>query len=151
MRHLQAESGTDPALTSKGAAEARLLAGWFRRSDRPRAIFVSRFRRAQDTAAPLAAAAGVTPVIYDPSDTPGLVRAVKAQTGSVLVVGHSNTIPDIVEQLGGTRPAPIAHDQHGDIWRVSARVGTTEMLQLTHPPTRQGVKGRRKKRSPPAS
>lgn len=130
MRHLKAESGTDPGLTAAGAAQAQLLAKRFDKRDRPTSIYVSKFRRTQETAAPLAAAAGIVPIIYDPADTPGLVQAVNARSGNILVVGHSNTVPDIVEQLGGARPEPIAHDRHGDIWRITRPGGATEKLRL---------------------
>ena len=130
MRHLQAESGGDPGLTESGRRDAQLLADRFRNSDRPRAIFVTRFRRSQETAAPLAARLQVRPIIYDPSDNDALVQAVKAERGNVLIVGHSNTVPEIVERLGGARPAPIQHHEHGDIWRVSGRRGEVEKLRL---------------------
>ena len=129
MRHLQAESGADPTLTAEGRRQALLLADWFPKTNRPRAIYVSRFRRAQETAAPLAARLGLRPIVYDPASSDALVAAVKAEPGTVLVVGHSNTVPDIVERFGGARPEPIQHQQHGDIWRVSADRSTAR-LQL---------------------
>ena len=48
-------------------------------SDRPRAIYVSDFRRTRQTAAPLAARLGLTPIVYDPADTPGLIARVRAE------------------------------------------------------------------------
>ena len=119
MRHLQAGAGQDPALTEEGSRQAQKLAGWFAAKAAPRAIYVSTLRRARDSAAPLAAKLGLGLKPYDPANTDALVAAVNAESGSVLVVGHSNTVPDIVERLGGVRPEPIQHDQHGDIWIVS--------------------------------
>ena len=133
MRHLQAEAGVDPGLTAAGAEQARSLATWFGKRDGLRAIYVSRYRRAQETAAPLAAKLGVQPTVYDPANSDALVQAVKANRGNVLVVGHSNTVPDIVERLGGVRPAPIEHDQFGDIWRVTGDAGMTAKLHLRSP------------------
>ncbi|HWH22491.1 MAG TPA: phosphoglycerate mutase family protein [Allosphingosinicella sp.] len=119
MRHLEAQQGpADPGLTAEGQRQATLLPSFFQ-GDPPRAIYVSSTRRAQETAAPLARALGITPKVYDPANTPALVQMVKAEPGPVLVIGHSNTVPDIVQQLGGQRPEPIAHNQHGDIWHVS--------------------------------
>jgi hypothetical protein len=43
---------------------------------------------------------------------------VRAGPLPALIVGHSNTVPDIVAQLGGTRPAPLVHADFGDIWRI---------------------------------
>ncbi|HWH21816.1 MAG TPA: phosphoglycerate mutase family protein [Allosphingosinicella sp.] len=130
MRHLETPQGVqDPNLTAEGQANARLLPSFFE-NDPPAAIYVSSTRRAQQTAAPLAQALGITPKIYDPANTPALVQRVRAETGTVLVVGHSNTIPDIVQQLGGTRPDPIVHDQFGDVWHISGINGATLRLRL---------------------
>ncbi len=128
MRHLQKAEGQDPALSAEGAGNARRLASWFGK-DRPAAIYVSTTRRARDTAAPLAARLGLSAKEYDPRDTPGLVARVKAEAGTVLIVGHSNTVPEIVAQLGGPRPTDLAETDYGDIFRVR-RDGTVERLRL---------------------
>jgi phosphohistidine phosphatase SixA len=122
MRHLHTAGGTDPGLTDEGLRHAQALARWL--ADRVSAgelaaIYVSATRRAQQTAALVAARFGITPTVYDASDTAALVASVRAETGAVLIVGHSNTVPDIVELLGGPRPADIAHDDFGDIWLLA--------------------------------
>lgn len=129
MRHLNTPAGErDPDLTDEGQRAATALASWFRNA-RPAAIFVSHFKRSGQTAAPLAALLGLTPIVYDPADTPGLIARVRATRGPVLIVGHSNTVPDIIEQLGGTRPAALVHEDFGDIWRV-APDGATARLRI---------------------
>lgn len=129
MRHLNTPEGErDPDLLPEGRRTAETLVAWF--GDRPlRAIYVSDYRRTRQTAAPLAARRGLTPVVYDPADTPALVTRVRAEGGPVLIVGHSNTVPDIVAQLGGTRPEPLTHPDFGDVWMVSPG-GATERTQL---------------------
>ena len=129
MRHLQAETGEDPGLTAEGMAQARRLASWFEKANAPGTIFVSKYRRAQESAAPLAAKLGLTPVVYDPGDDEGLLRMLAAGEGTILVVGHSNTVPGIVERLGGARPADISHDQFGDIWLVYGGAATKLHLE----------------------
>jgi broad specificity phosphatase PhoE len=128
MRHLQKAEGQDPALSAEGAGNAQRLASWFDK-DRPTAIYASSTRRARETAAPLAARLGLRVKDYDPKDTSGLVARVKAEAGTVLVVGHSNTVPEIVAQLGGARPADLAETDYGDIFRVR-RDGSVEQLKL---------------------
>ena len=126
MRHLHTPAGErDPDLTAEGRAAAERLVDLLGR-ERIRAIYVSTFKRTAQTAAPLAARLGLTPMTYDPADTPALVARVRAEGGRVLVVGHSNTVPDIVEQLGGTRPAPLTHEDFGDVWRIDS-TGTTRL------------------------
>ena len=131
MRHLHTPAGvSDPDLTSEGVKYAAAVDDWFLR-DPPNAIYVSSTKRAQQTAAPLAARLKLTPKIYDPRDTPGLIAAVSAESGTVLIVGHSNTVPDIVEKLGGQRPGDLTHEDFGDIWHVEGPERTTTRVHLS--------------------
>ena len=119
VRHLHTPAGErDPDLLPEGKAAAEALAKWFK-GKRLRAIYVSDFRRTRQTAALLADARRLTPIVYDPADTPALIARVRATKGPVLIVGHSNTVPDVIEALGGTRPAPLSHPNFGDIWTVT--------------------------------
>ena len=134
MRHLDTPAGErDPELLPEGRRSAELLATWFG-AERPRAIYVSDFRRTRQTAGPLAARLGLAPIVYDPADTPGLIARVRAGPLPALIVGHSNTVPDIVAALGGTRPAPLVHEDFGDIWRVAADGATTRLRIDPRPP-----------------
>jgi broad specificity phosphatase PhoE len=119
MRHLDTPQGErDPDLTAAGHRNAATLVRWF--AGKPlAAIYISDFKRTRQTVAPLAVRRGLTPKRYDPADTAGLVRRVRGERGPILIVGHSNTVPDIVAQLGGPRPAPLSHPDFGDIWTIA--------------------------------
>jgi phosphohistidine phosphatase SixA len=129
VRHFDTPAGErDPDLVPAGQYRAARLAD--RLAGEPiRAIYVSTYRRTHQTAAPLAARLGLAPIIYDPADTPALVVRVRAGPLPALIVGHSNTVPDIVEQLGGARPGPMAHEDFGDLWRISAD-GATQRTRI---------------------
>ena len=129
MRHLQKAAGDDPGLTEEGQRNAARLADLLA-DDPPSAIYVSSTRRARETAAVLASRLGLTPKTYDPRDTPALISAAVAETGTVLIVGHSNTVPEIVERLGGTRPADLAESDFGDVWRVFGPDRRVERLRI---------------------
>lgn len=132
MRHLHTPAGvSDPDLTAEGMKYAAEVDDWFRQ-DPPAAIYVSTTKRAQQTAQPLAGRLKLAFKLYDPRDTPGLLSRVAQESGTVLIVGHSNTVPDIVEGLGGTRPGPLVHEDFGDIWHVAGpdRVTTHVRLKL---------------------
>jgi broad specificity phosphatase PhoE len=137
MRHLNTPAGEpDPDLLPEGRAAANALADLmetdqFQGAGRPVAIYVSDFKRTRQTAAPTAARLGLNVTTYDPRDTAGLLARVRAETGPVLIVGHSNTVPDIVAALGGTRPAPLVHEDFGDLWVVQPG-GATTKLRLVH-------------------
>ena len=125
MRHLNTPAGErDPDLLPEGQRGAEALATWFH-EERPVAIYVTDYKRTRQSVAPLAARLGLTPILYDPADTPALIARIRAEHGAVLVVGHSNTVPDIVAALGGERPPALAHEDFGDIWRVAPGGATT--------------------------
>jgi broad specificity phosphatase PhoE len=128
MRHLNTPEGVpDPDLTAEGKASAVALVHWFH--GKPlKAIYVSDYRRTRQTAAPLAADRGITVTLYDPRDTPALIARVRAEGGAVLIVGHSNTVPDVVEKLGGERPTDLAHADFGDVWAIAGGRATRGKL-----------------------
>jgi broad specificity phosphatase PhoE len=130
MRHLNTPKGTtDPDLTPEGLATAEALAGWLSR-DPPIAIFVSNTKRAMQTAAPTSRRFGVNATVYNPANTSELLTSVLAQQGTVLVVGHSNTVPDIIAGLGGEKPAALVHEDFGDIWHVQGAERRTTKAKL---------------------
>jgi phosphohistidine phosphatase SixA len=127
LRHLEKGAGDDPSLSEAGAANAKRLVAMLDK-DPPVAIFATATRRAQETAAPLAAKLGIPVTTY--ADAEGLLTAVAAQKGTVLIVGHSNTVPDIVERLGGARPAALTDSDYGDIWHVAGPARTVTKRKL---------------------
>ena len=133
LRHLNTPAGEpDPDLLPEGRAAAVALADLmetdrFQGARRPVAIYVSDYKRTRQTAAPSAARLALNVTIYDPRDTAGLIARVRAESGPVIIVGHSNTVPDIVAALGGARPAPLSHPDFGDLWVVEPGGATTKL------------------------
>jgi broad specificity phosphatase PhoE len=89
----------DPPLSAAGRERAARLASMLR-SAGITAIFSTEFRRTRETAAPLAGRLKLAPVAVPSGDTAALVERVQQVKGNVLVVGHSNTIPDLLKRLG---------------------------------------------------
>jgi phosphohistidine phosphatase SixA len=118
MRHLQKAEGADPALSEVGRQNAELLARLIE-GHPPRAVYASTTRRARETAQPTAARYGLAIKEYDPGDTPALVARVRAEAGPVLIVGHSNTVPAIVQALGGGAIGEIGEEDYGTLFRIS--------------------------------
>ncbi|MEJ7777615.1 MAG: histidine phosphatase family protein [Sphingomicrobium sp.] len=130
IRHLQKEAGRDPALTAQGSAGAQRLSHMLA-GNGIKAVFATATRRAQQTGAPLAARLRLPVTTYDPDDTEALVKAVVAAGGPVLVVGHSNTVPDLVAAFGGDEPAAIADDEYETIYVVDPCTSEVRLLLLT--------------------
>jgi broad specificity phosphatase PhoE len=91
-------SKDDPPLTAAGQQRALALARTL--ADVPvKVIFVTNTKRSQQTAKPLADRLKLQPQVID--ESAALAIAIKKQDGVVVVVGHTNTIPDVIGLLGG--------------------------------------------------
>lgn len=134
VRHAekQLDAGTDPALTEAGAARARHLAQQFGGAGLS-AVYATPFHRTQDTAAPVAAAAGLAVVTADAKDVAALAAAIRSEHHgeTVFVVGHSNTVGKLVQALGGTAPDELPDAEYDHVFIVSVpRFGRTRTLHL---------------------
>jgi broad specificity phosphatase PhoE len=140
VRHAEKvmDGSPDPALTDEGQARAALLARMF--GDRPRdhidAIFVSPALRNRLTAAPLAARLGLAPEIASQDDPRGFARRVlrEHRGDRILIVGHADTMPALVEALSGAKDIPpIDAAEYGTMYVISVpRIGRANVLSLTY-------------------
>ena len=65
-------------------------------------IYVSQLTRTQQTAQPTANSTGITPVVFNvPTQNQALINQLQTHTDNrtILVVNHSNTVPNIVDAL----------------------------------------------------
>lgn len=108
VRHAERapEPEDDPSLTAVGTERARELARLLGDAQITR-IHSTDTRRTRETAGPLASALGVEVELYDPSDLDAVARDLLASPGRHLVVGHSNTTPELASALGGDGHGPI--------------------------------------------
>lgn len=133
VRHAEADTsqpGNDPSLSADGRTRALELARVL--ADTPlRAVYSTHYQRNRQTAAPLPRHAGEHPTVID--DTAATLRALRAGSWGTtsLVIGHSNTVPDLIRGLTGQalpENEPIVFDR---MWIVTlARDGTTSLLRL---------------------
>ena len=132
MRHLQKAEGTDPPLSAEGAANAEALAARLANSG-VKAIFATPTARAMQTGEPLAKALGLAVTPYDPRDPAALVKAASRMNGAVLIVGHSNTVPDIVARFGGT-PVALGEQDYGTVFVVKPGIAQVGQIVLKAAP-----------------
>ena len=98
-------AGRDPQLTQAGKLRAQVLAELLR-DKKINFVHSTDYIRTRDTAAPLAALAGVEIEIYNPRDLEKLANHIKALGGRHLVVGHSNTTQEAAIALGSEATYP---------------------------------------------
>ncbi len=134
VRHAEkaANGGSDPDLSSAGRARADALARILKDAGIT-AIFTSEFKRTQETAAPAATLAHVAPTVVAAKDTAGLVAKLHELNGNTLVVGHGDTIPNIVKALGINTPIDIPDADYSELLIVT--LGDKPQLFRLHYPS----------------
>ena len=107
LRHAEKadDDPRDPTLSAAGVERALALARLLARA-RPTRLIASEFRRTQATLAPLAEDLGLRVETIAAGKSDELVRAVDAADAgtTIVVAGHSNTVPLIAARLGAPLP-----------------------------------------------
>lgn len=140
VRHAEKASGEgvdpkDPDLSVTGHDRAETLAVMLKDTNIG-SIYATEFKRTRQTAEAIARAAGVRITEVSASATERLVAQLKDATGNVLVIGHSNTLPLIIQALAGGEPTQIEENEYDDLF-VLVRSPAPQLLRLHYPPARQ--------------
>lgn len=120
VRHAEKEAvDRDPGLTGAGIRRAESLAKILAGADLG-AVYATEFRRTRDTVAPAARSAGVKTTVVAASEEEALAGKLRAGHAgrSVLVAGHSNTIPGILRALGVKKAVKLGHEDYDDLFVV---------------------------------
>jgi broad specificity phosphatase PhoE len=147
IRHAerQDEPRQDPPLTDAGVARSQALARLLSNAG-VKAIFTSQFTRTKQTAEPLASKLGLTVTPFtlklNPSNprqiaeesTAEVANKILERSGqSVLVVGHSNSIPDVIKMLGGDTVPTIDERKFDDLFIVTVYAkGKAKVVQMKY-------------------
>jgi len=138
VRHAERfnDSREDPPLTAEGKQRAKALADTLRDAG-VTAIITSQWKRAKDTAQPLADLLKITPEVIPTADPPheyfqataNALRRLKDDT--VLVVGHI-TIPNIIAELGGPQLSTICESVFSDLFLLVPALGWDGLTRLRY-------------------
>ena len=133
IRHAEREDEPrqDPPLRKEGVARSQELARLLTNAG-IKAIYTSQFARTKQTAEPLATKLGLTVASISLKSNPAnprqiaeestseVVNKIMERTGeNVLVVGHSNSIPDVIKMLGGDVVPTIDERKFDDLFIVT--------------------------------
>lgn len=117
VRHAErADAGKDPELSEAGHTRAEALAKTLQDA-KIAAIFATEFKRTQQTAAPLAQALGIE-VTIRPAKATDFAMKLGTVHGNALVVGHSDTIPVLIKELGISEPINIGDNDYDNLFAV---------------------------------
>jgi broad specificity phosphatase PhoE len=130
VRHAEKESSatmsnttmtTDVPLSVAGKQRAQALKDLLQKEN-IKHIFSTNYIRTKSTAQPLADAINVPIEIYDPKDSQ-FVSKLKSMNGNILIVGHSNTVDDLVNELAGKKDVngDLPDSEYGDLFVIKKR------------------------------
>jgi broad specificity phosphatase PhoE len=111
----------DPPLNAAGRRRAEALAHVIGPAGAT-SLFTSTFLRTVQTMRPLATQTGLVPQPVPTPDVWAQQVVAEALGEVVVVVGHSNTIPEMLEALGVPSPAPIGEREFDNLF-VAAVAG----------------------------
>ncbi|MCA8959208.1 MAG: nuclear transport factor 2 family protein [Planctomycetes bacterium] len=130
-----AKVGDDPALTELGTRRAETLAALLRDVPVDR-IYATEYQRTRLTVAPTAEAKKLETQVIPARETNELARRVETDERgkTVLVAGHSNTIPALIRALGVPEVPNLSESDHDDIFVVTLSPGRAPSLLRLHVP-----------------
>ena len=143
VRHAEVVgAGSNPRISAQGQQRAELLASMLKDVALD-TIYVTEYARTQETAKPTAARHHLAPRQFKAADTADLLREIrKHSSGSILVVGHSNTLPRIISGLGG--PAvQIGELQFDNLFLVTLTASEAVLVPLHYGASPLAVPGER--------
>ena len=114
VRHAETDgpSANNPNLSQEGKQRAERLAELVGKVD---AVYATGYHRTQQTAEPTARKSGVEVQTYQAGDD----KFLAGKMGNILVVGHSNTIPDLVNSISGSSAyTNIDESNYGNLFTV---------------------------------
>jgi phosphohistidine phosphatase SixA len=134
VRHAERAGGmaADVGLSDAGRCRAEVLTGMLADSGLSH-IFTSEVARTQQTADPVGKKLGVRPEAIMAKDYDTWVKKLRAAAGVSLVVGHSNTLPEIIARLGAGTVAPIGDNDYDRMYVMTITGGNASVVLLHYP------------------
>ena len=118
VRHAERlDQSADSLLSPAGIERANALADRLKDAG-INAIYTSDRQRTIRTAAPLAVRLKIKPVVVAASDSRRLVETIRKDNADdvVLIVGHSNTVPELITAFGVNERITIADSGHDNLF-----------------------------------
>lgn len=129
VRHAEkmADGTSDPKLSDEGKARVCNLQGFFADKGLTH-VLSSDYHRTRDTATPLAKSLGLKVEEYDPKHQVVLAMMLKNKPGTYLIVGHSNTLPELSLVLGGDDIGPWGEQEYDRFFELRFTGGEVKTM-----------------------
>ncbi len=131
VRHAEKEKGNNrnPNLTEKGKTRAINLVKMLKNKN-IEIIYSTQYARTIQTASPMAKELGLNIQSYDPRNLKQFADSLLSKQANMLIVGHSNTTPSLVQLLGGNAKSKIDESEYNRVYKlqISEDKVVTELL-----------------------
>jgi broad specificity phosphatase PhoE len=136
VRHAEKiDDGTkDPALTEEGEQRATNLAQHLRATEIT-AIYSTSYQRTLDTVQPIARQKQLEIIRHDPFEENALQQIMKQHRGGIILIsGHSNTTPQLVNRLlGEEKISQLDESQYDNLYIVTVTdIGSGQVVHLKY-------------------
>lgn len=135
VRHAEkgVDEGGDPQLTEEGMVRAQSLAELLN-VQAIDVIYSTPFNRTRQTVQPMAEARNMEIVEYNPFDMNKILEMIRGARGKTMVIsGHSNTVPLIINQLiGEDRYKMIDESDYGNLYILTIADEDVKVLHLRY-------------------
>lgn len=133
VRHAEKESGhKNPALTQCGAERAQQLASILSKV-KLKHVYSTNYLRTLSTATPSAQQHKLLVEKYSPKDLKAFAQKLLTQGETSLVVGHSNTTPELANLLSGKKTRKLTEKEYRGLYQVRVNGQLKALTLLTQP------------------
>ncbi len=133
VRHAEKQKeGENPGLTPCGQARAKQLARLLSQANISQ-IYSTKYQRTRQTANPLATNQHIAVQNYNPKHLEQLSILLQQRKENSLVVGHSNTTPQLAELLSTQKMAPLTESDYQQLYQIQF-IGEAKMVTLFKQP-----------------
>jgi broad specificity phosphatase PhoE len=130
--------GNDPQLTPEGEKQALDLKDYLKDKN-IKGVYSTNFNRTKATARPTSEHFTLPVNIYNPQQANGMLDSLKANNkNNILIVGHSNTVDDIVNRLmGASTMTDLPETEYGSLFIVRKKGSNYSFEKIKVPQTTQ--------------
>lgn len=137
VRHAEKDTSDlkdkDPDLSSEGKARAQALANYLK-GENLDSIFSTNYKRTKLTGYPTADRIGLGIKTYDPANQKAFAQSLikNAEGKKILIIGHSNTVQEILAEFGAAKPVKDLTDEDYDYIFTLTIKGNKREVKVDH-------------------
>lgn len=134
VRHAekQVDGTKDPSLTRCGQDRAEQLAKMLTNVD-IEVVYSTQYKRTMATASPTALTKNLTVEQYSPKQLTQFAQELKQLKQNALIVGHSNTTPQLTSLLINEKVASMTEQEYQHLFQVNIVGESIKLVKLTQP------------------